>query len=488
MFNSILVANRGEIASRVIQSAKRLGIETHTIFHHVDRFSPHVKAADFAHEIFAEVPVSAYLDVEQITGLAKSLKIESLHPGYGFLSENPTLPKSLEESGIVFIGPGSEIMEIMGDKLTARQAAKKADIPIAPSVEYDGNNQDFINKCAEIGYPLVIKASAGGGGKGMHVVFEAANLIDRLKTSTVEAKRYFGDDRVYAEAFIENPRHIEVQILGDGKGNVVHLFERECSIQRRFQKIIEETPAPNLGDSLRDNICQTACKLAKSVNYKNAGTVEFVVGEQNQFYFLEMNTRLQVEHPVTELVCNIDLVKAQLEIAYSNKIPIDQDDIKQKGHAIEIRVCSEDPSRNFAPSTGKIEELVLPKLDDVRYDFGIQKKQTISTDFDSMVGKLICFGPSRKNAISKCEAALKQIVILGIETNLNFVNYIIQTERFKSGKLSTNFIKDETDRITQIEKENQNSLYAVALAAIIEGDVMRDKLLEPYASIGPWRN
>ena len=490
MFKNILVVNRGEIACRIIRTAQDMGIEAHAIFHHADRNAPHVALADLCHEVDSEVPVAAYLDIDQILKIAKNAEIESIHPGYGFLSENHIFAQRVEEEGINFIGPTGASMTLLGDKIRSREVAIKADVPVSASAEYLNDEQALVDECRKIGFPLLLKASAGGGGKGMQIVNSPGELGEKIQLSRGEAERYFGDNRIYAETYISKPRHIEVQILGDGNGDVIHLFERECSIQRRFQKIIEESPAPNLDRSLKEKICVSACELAKSLNYRNAGTVEFIVSEDNQYYFLEMNTRLQVEHPVTELVCDLDLVREQLLIAVNGKLSHSQNEIIQRGHAIESRICCEDPNNNFAPATGKIQSCHLPSIENTRYDIGFSEGQEITSDFDSMIGKLICYGTDRHAAIQKSIESVGKMHILGIDTNLNFLLAIFRSEAFSEGLLHTGFISENQDALTNssIYKDNKD---IAAIVATLEDSEVRHLMKNSsnlHRSIGSWRN
>ncbi len=490
MFKNILVANRGEIACRVIKTARRMGLQTHAIFHHVDRKAPHVEMADFAHELEADIPVSAYLDIEQILAIAKTAGIESIHPGYGFLSENSVFAEEVERNNIEFIGPNAQSIVLLGDKIRSRQTAIEAGVPVSPSIEFKDDQNIFVEKCQTIGFPLLIKASAGGGGKGMQIVTAPDELVEKLDLSRREAMRYFGDDRVYAESYISRPRHIEVQILGDGKGNIVHVYERECSIQRRFQKIIEESPAPNLNEKLREEICNSACKLAKRLNYRNAGTVEFILSDKNEYYFLEMNTRLQVEHPVTELVCGLDLVEEQILIASNRSLSFRQKEIEQNGHAIESRICCEEPLSDFAPATGKVEKLHLPEINDVRYDVGFSEGQQITSDFDSMIGKLICFGVDRTAAVKKCIEAIGEVHILGVETNLNFLLSIFKSDAFQKGNIDTGFVSDNAELLNNSGMPDEMIPVAVILATLENAEIKR-LILETsdlHSQIGTWRN
>lgn len=490
MFNSILVANRGEIACRVMRTARKLGLKTIAVYHHADRHAPHVAMADIAHELSADVPTAAYLDTEQILAAAAKHGAECIHPGYGFLSENAGFAEAVEQAGLAFVGPQAEVIRLMGDKIHSREFAIKAGVPVAPSVEQSGDLDAFVREASEIGFPLLIKAAAGGGGKGMSIVRSAAELAERATTAMGEAERYFADGRVYAERYVEQPRHIEVQVMGDGNGGVVHLFERECSIQRRFQKIIEESPAPSLESALRDRICLAAKELAASANYRNAGTVEFILAPDGEFYFLEMNTRLQVEHPVTELVCGVDLVEAQLRVAAGEGLPWQQSEIKQQGHALECRICCEEPENDFRPATGTARVLRLPEGENVRWDGGIVAGQAITSAFDSMVGKLICHGEDRDTTIETSLNALSDFVLLGVSTNLDYLSRVIEHSAFRAGSLHTGFVVDHADGLKPTELDDIDTA-AVLIAAALEVDDFRALAYdtpEPHASMGGWRN
>ena len=353
MLKKVLIANRGEIACRVIRTLRKLDIASVAIYHHEDRNAPHVGLADEAILLAGDVPTAAYLDQEQILAICQKTGAEGIHPGYGFLSENSGFAERVwPRRGLIFIGPDAESMRLMGDKIRSRDFAAAHGVPVAPSAMMDGDIDAFIKTASAIGFPLLIKASAGGGGKGMKIVRAASELEENIRVAASEAQRYFGDGRVYAERLVERPRHIEVQVLGDGKGKVIHLFERECSLQRRYQKIVEESPAPNLPAALRKEICDAAVRLASAARYKNAGTIEFILGADGLFFFLEMNTRLQVEHPVTELVLGVDLVEEQLKIAAGEGLSFAPKDLKQKGSAVECRINAEEPEKDFRPATG----------------------------------------------------------------------------------------------------------------------------------------
>ncbi len=490
MLKKVLIANRGEIACRIMRTLKRLGIASVAVYHHEDRNAPHVAMADEKVELSGQVPTQAYLDQEQIVAACKATGAEAVHPGYGFLSENAGFAKRITDAGITFIGPDPEVITLMGDKIISREFAAKHGIPVAPSAKQTGTIEDFIKEAAAIGFPLLIKASAGGGGKGMKIVRQASELEENIRVAASEAQRYFSDGRVYAERLVDMPRHIEVQVLGDGKGNVVHLFERECSIQRRYQKVVEESPAPNLSSALRDEICASAVRLCAAAKYKNAGTVEFILGAKGEYYFLEMNTRLQVEHPVTEIVLGLDLVEEQLKIAAGQGLSLKQADIKQTGHALEVRICAERPEKDFQPATGRVGVLRIPEGEGVRWDGGIREGQAVTPAFDSMLAKLIAYAPDRATATKRLAAALRDTVLLGVPTNIDFLGRIMANPVFQSGKLHTGFIKEQGEALAPAAVPAAAEA-AVAVAALTTTDDFQTSAFhtpEPYASIGAWRN
>jgi len=490
MLKKVLVANRGEIACRIMRTLKSLGIGSIAVYHHEDRRAPHVQLADEAVMLDGQVPTAAYLDQDQIIAICQRTGADGVHPGYGFLSENAGFAERVAKAGITFIGPEPDVIKLMGDKIISREYAQKHGIPVAPSAKQTGSLEDFIKDAAKIGFPLLIKASAGGGGKGMKIVRAAAELEENIRVAASEAQRYFSDGRVYAEKLIELPRHIEVQILGDGKGNVVHLFERECSIQRRYQKVVEESPAPNLPTKLRDDICAAAVKLTSAAKYKNAGTVEFILGADGAFYFLEMNTRLQVEHPVTEMVLGIDLVAEQIKIASGLGLSFAQKDLAQKGHAIEVRICAERPEKDHQPAVGRVGLLRLPTGQDVRFDGGIREGQAVTPAFDSMLAKLICSAANRAGAVAKMEVALKDLVLLGVPTNIDFLARIMRNDVFKAGRLHTGFLSEQAESLVAPELAPGDEA-AVILAALLgdaEFRLTAFEIPEPYASIGSWQN
>ena len=490
MFDSILVANRGEIACRVIRTARRLGLRTIAVYHHEDRHAPHVQLADVAVELVADVPTAGYLDIPQLLEIAKAQGAQCIHPGYGFLSENAKFAEAVENAGLAFVGPQSEVIRLMGDKIHSREFAVKAGVPVSPSVKQEGDLDSFVEQASKIGFPLLIKAAAGGGGKGMSIVRSSGELAAKARTAMGEAERYFADGRVYAERYIERPRHIEVQVMGDGAGNVVHLFERECSVQRRFQKIIEESPAPNMPAGLRDKICKAAVELAASAKYRNAGTVEFILAPDGEFYFLEMNTRLQVEHPVTEMVCGVDLVEAQLRVAAGLGLPWKQSEIRQSGHAIECRICCEEPEHDFRPATGVAQLLRVPEGDGVRFDGGIRQGQAITAAFDSMVGKLICHGASRDAAVDGIVQALNDFVLLGVSNNIDYLGAVLRHAAFRAGQLHTGFITEHAADLSVAPLDATDRAALLIAAALGVSDFRRlvYETPEPYASIGGWRN
>ncbi|HEV2677546.1 MAG TPA: biotin carboxylase N-terminal domain-containing protein [Aliidongia sp.] len=490
LFRKVLVANRGEIACRVLRTLRRLGIASVAVYHREDRNAPHVAMADEAIRLDGPVPSGAYLDRDQIIAACRSTGAKAIHPGYGFLSENAGFAEAVEAAGLAFIGPGADVIRLMGDKIRSREFAAGHGVPVAPSVTEDEAGEAFLARAVAIGFPLLIKASAGGGGKGMKIVRNTAELAENAALARSEASRYFGDPRIFAERLVEEPRHIEVQVMGDGNGNVVHFYERECSLQRRYQKIVEEAPAPNLPAALRDRICAAAVRLAAAANYRNAGTVEFILGADGEFYFLEMNTRLQVEHPVTEMVTGIDLVEEQIRIAAGQGLSFVQEQIRIAGSAIECRICAEEPDRDFRPATGRIALLDLPSGEGIRFDGGILAKQAVTPAFDSMLAKLIAHGPSRADAVKRLERALEQTAVLGVPTNLDYLLRIVRHPAFQTGRLHTGFLTLHAEDLSAPPADSPTSVAALIAAAL--GDkAFRDLAFgipEPHATIGLWRN
>ena len=444
MISKVLVANRGEIAVRVIRACKELGIKTVAIYSDADKEAMHTQLADEAICVGAGKSKDSYLNEINIISAAVTTKCNAIHPGFGFLSENAEFASICEECNIKFIGPSSETMSIMGNKSGARDIRKSAGVPVVPGSDgVVATYEDAMVEARKIGFPLMIKASAGGGGKGIRLVRKFEELENAYNTAKSEAKNNFNDDSVYMEKFIENPRHIEFQILGDSFGNVVHLGERDCSVQRRNQKVIEEAPSYILSAELREKMGDVAVRAAKAVNYVNAGTIEFLVDKNNDFYFMEMNTRIQVEHPITEMITNVDIVKEQLKIASGEEMKLNQDMIKIDGHAIECRINAENPSRNFAPCPGKIKFLNLPGGNGIRVDTAVYPGYTIPPLYDSMIAKLIVHGKTREEAIRKMISALEEVVIDGIDSNVDFHISILNNNRFREGSFDTSFISEE---------------------------------------------
>ena len=444
MLKKILIANRGEIAVRIIRACRELNIGTVAIYSETDKDALHAQMADESICVGGPLSKDSYLNITNILSACILTGCEGIHPGFGFLSENPKFAKMCEECNIKFIGPDFQTIELMGDKARARQIMREANVPIVPGYEDDINSyEEALQISKEIGYPLMIKAAAGGGGKGIRIVTNDNELKHNLEATKVESKACFGDDKIYMEKYIENPRHIEFQILADEYGNVIHLGERECSLQRNNQKVLEEAPSSFLDEDLRKKMGNVAVRAAKAVNYKNVGTIEFLVDKNGDFYFMEMNTRIQVEHPITEMVTNIDLVKEQLKVASHMKLNLTQDDIEIKGHAIECRINAEDPKNNFRPCPGIISELYIPSGPGVRVDSAIYCGYEIPPYYDSMIGKLITYGDDRENAIIRMKRALDEFAIGGITTNIDFQYEILEHENFINGNYDTSFIEKE---------------------------------------------
>jgi len=440
LIKKILIANRGEIACRIIKACKEMKIRTVAVYSEVDSNSPHVLMADQAVDIGPANPLESYLNFDKIIKAAKDTNSEAIHPGYGFLSENGDFAQHVQDSGLIFIGPDPITIKSMGDKAESKQMMIKAGVPTIPGS--DGELTGNIDAIArDIGYPLMVKAAAGGGGKGMRVVKHSDDLESAIDAAKNEARNSFGNDTLILEKFLDNPRHIEVQILGDKKGNIVHLYERECSIQRRHQKIIEESPSPAITNKLRNEMGKAAVKAAKVANYSNAGTVEFLY-QDGDFYFLEMNTRLQVEHGITEMVCGIDIVKWQIRVAEGEPLDFSQKDVKQRGHAIECRVYAEDPSRDFLPTPGLIRKMILPEGSGIRNDVGVSEGQEITSDYDPLLAKVVVWDSYRNSAIDRMDYALSNFVILGLITNQPFLRDIMNNDSFRKAQFSTNFIDD----------------------------------------------
>ena len=452
LFKKILIANRGEIAVRIMKSARTLGIKTVAIYAQADIDSIHVDFADEAYCV-GEVELSeTYLNIDKIIDLAEKTGCDAIHPGYGFLSENSKFVEACDARNIVFIGPNAASMELMGNKIQARKFIESIGVPQVDAVI--GDAESLFEKSKKIPFPILIKAAAGGGGKGMRIVRHEEEMKDALEATSREAKSYFGNGDIFIEKYLENPRHIEFQVLGDNFGNVVHLFERECSIQRRHQKIIEEAPSPTVDPELRKRMGEAAVRIGKETNYNSAGTIEFLVDSNKNFYFLEMNTRIQVEHPITELTTDVDLVIEQILVAAGNKLRLKQEDLKQTGHAIECRIYAEEPSNNFLPSPGKMSLYVEPQDVETRIDTGINKDTEIKSFYDPMISKLIVHAENREKAIKKMENALSEYKIHGISTNISYLKKIMTFDEYKTNKISTHFCDDHTESIIKnIENE-----------------------------------
>jgi len=452
MFKRVLIANRGEIAVRLIRACRELGIESVVVFSDVDRKALHVRKADYAYPIGPATASESYLNIDKILDVARRSQAEAIHPGYGFLSENAGFARACADAGFKFIGPSPESMEMMGSKTRARQNMKRAGVPFVPGAER-GLELDAAERLAEqIGYPVMLKAAAGGGGKGMRLVTSRHDLHSAYEAARSEAQRSFGDNEVYIEKFIVNPRHVEVQIFGDEHGNVVYLGERECSVQRRHQKVLEESPSPIVDDAMRRRMGEIAVRVGKAANYHNAGTVEFLVDQDRNFYFLEMNTRLQVEHPVTEFVTGLDLVHLQMRVASGEKLPFAQQDIRLRGHAIECRIYAEDPDNNFFPSPGQITRLISPSGPGIRRDSGMYEGWSVPIEYDPLLAKLVGYGENRDQTIHRLLRALYEYFVGGIKTNISLFRRILKDPDFQAGNLDTGFLDrlltkpgDETD-------------------------------------------
>jgi acetyl-CoA carboxylase, biotin carboxylase subunit len=466
MFKKILVANRGEIAVRVIRACREMGIQSVAVYSDVDRAALHVRKADEAYHLGAAAAGESYLNIPKIIAAARKSGAEAVHPGYGFLSENPRFAHACAETGIKFIGPTAAAMEMMGSKTRARQNMDRAGIPFVPGTSRGLESVEEAKRVAEnIGYPVMLKAAAGGGGKGMRLVHSPDDLKSALESAQSEAQRAFADDEVYLEKAIINPRHIEMQVLADEHGNTVYLGERECSIQRRHQKVLEESPSPIVDDEMRRRMGEVAVRVAQAASYTNAGTIEFLVDQQKNFYFLEMNTRLQVEHPVTELTTGLDLVHLQIRIAAGEELPFKQEDVCLRGHAIECRIYAEDPDNNFFPSPGKISLLLLPSGPGIRRDSGMYEGWTVPIDYDPLLAKLIGYGTDREQAASRLRRALNEYFVGGIKTNLSLFRRILNDEDFKAGKLDTGFLDRMLARRAETASADGKSAEIAAIAA-----------------------
>ncbi len=467
MIKKVLIANRGEIAIRIARTLKEMGIRTVSVFSEADRESLHVRKTDEAYYLGGAKPSESYLNIERIIEIAQKSNVDAIHPGYGFLAENSKFAEECEKKGIIFIGPSSDALEKSGDKIYARKIARKCGVPVIPgSLSGTKKYEEFEKLVKEIGFPVLIKAALGGGGKGMRIVKSKKELKSAFELASKEAKEAFGDATLYVEKYLPGPRHIEVQILGDKKSNYIHLFERECSIQRRHQKIIEESPSPFMDKNLRKRMTESAIEIAKSIGYYNAGTIEFLVDENKNFYFLEINARLQVEHPVTEFVTGKDLVRAQIIIADGGKIPWKSEEINLRGHAIESRIYAEDPFNNFAPSPGKIEFLSEPSGPGIRIDSGIYEGWKIPVYYDPLISKLIVWAEKREHAIERMICALREYNVMGIQTVVPFLIKIMQNKDFKKGNYNTGFLKEF--KFDEEKGKEKDYLKAAILSVLME--------------------
>lgn len=490
MFNKILVANRGEIAVRIIKSAGKLGIKTVAVYSMADEGALHASMADEAYCIGEEELQDTYLNVDKMMEVARRASCDALHPGYGFLSESPLLVRACEKNGIIFIGPHVEAISLMGNKIEARAFVKKLGVPMTEGIT--GSPSVLLKNAVKIPFPILVKAAAGGGGKGMRIVHEGDNLKEILEATSREAKNYFGDGTIYIEKYIEEPRHIEIQVLGDNFGKVIHLFERECSVQRRYQKIIEESPSPTLTSEVREKMGKAAVAIAREAGYNSAGTIEFLVDKDLNFYFLEMNTRIQVEHPVTEMVTGVDLVEEQILVAAGNPLRLKQEDLSQNGHAIECRIYAEDPLNQFMPAPGKMTLYQEPSGPGIRVDSGIDKAVTVSGIFDPMLSKQVVWAKNRDLAIEKGMKALKNYHIQGIKTNISFLLHLLKSPAFQNNVISTRFCDDHiADIIQDIETSRKQMGDHLPVLALALHDLNLNKFRKPgnvWEAIGFWRN
>ncbi len=489
----ILVANRGEIALRVMRSARELGIETVAVFSEVDRKSPHVREADFAVCIGQAPSAASYLRGDKIIEVCKEYEVDAIHPGYGFLSENAAFAKAVTQAGIIFIGPSPEAIEVMGSKIAAKNAVAARNIPLVPGTkEAITDIEEAKRKAEEIGYPILIKASAGGGGKGMRIVENSQEFESQMERAVSEAVSAFGDGAVFIEKYIASPRHIEVQIIGDHHGQIAYLFERDCSVQRRHQKVVEEAPSAVLTPEIRKAMGECAIEVGRACNYYGAGTVEFIMDEQLNFYFLEMNTRLQVEHPVTELITGIDLVKEQINVAEGKPLTFKQEDLKIQGHAMEIRVYAEDSHNNFLPDIGQLKTYKPPQGAGIRLDSGYEEGMEIPIHYDSMLAKLITYGKDREEAIQRMIRAIDEFTITGVQTTLTFCKFVMQHEAFLSGQFDTKFIEKyfQLEAIKPETDAEGSKIAAAFVAHLLEKNKATQKtsvLENEAASTSNWR-
>lgn len=489
----ILVANRGEIALRVLKTAKEMGIKVVTVYAEDDKNLPHAIFSDEAYSLGSGALADTYLNKTKLIDITIRCGADAIHPGYGFLSENAEFASMVEKSGIIFIGPTAESIILMGDKIGSKNALEKINIPMIPG--YHGDDQSEANlakKALEVGFPVLIKASAGGGGKGMKIVHQESELLESIRGAKSEALKSFSNDKVLIERYVTNPRHIEVQLMSDTHGNHLHFFERECSIQRRYQKVIEETPAPHMTQETRLKICETAVQISKGINYRGAGTIEFILAPDGKFYFLEMNTRLQVEHPVTEMVTGSDLVKCQILVAQGDKLPYQQSDITQIGHAIECRIYAEDPDNDFMPSIGMIDTIGVPTLRHVRLDCGFLDGTEVGVNYDPMLAKLVVWAEKRELAIYKSIHSLDEVLFLGVKTNRDYLKRILANKDFIEGHTHTHFIPDHKTELMPKEFSHENIGALVAAISFAQHKKTYaskgENLSNPWTTLTGFRN
>jgi acetyl-CoA carboxylase biotin carboxylase subunit len=485
MLRKVLVANRGEIAVRILRACQELGLDTVAVYSDADRIAPHVRQAQEAYPIGPAPATESYLCIDKIIDVAKKSRVDGVHPGYGFLAENADFAQAVLDAGFIWIGPPPEAIRLMGNKVAARQTMAVAGVPIVPGTQRDLSDGELVAMADSIGYPVLVKAAAGGGGKGMRGVYQRQDLLDCIRTARNEARAAFGDGHIYLEKLVDGARHIEVQVLADTYGNVIHLGERECSIQRRHQKLIEEAPSPALTDELRAQMGEVAIKAARAAGYVSAGTVEFLLERDYTFYFLEMNTRLQVEHPVTEMITGVDIVKEMLRVAAGRKLRYTQDDIRLNGWAIECRILAEDPYHNFLPSTGKIAGLWEPTGPGVRLESGVYQGMEVSPYYDSLLAKLVVWGETRGEAILRMRRALTEYRIIGIKTTIPLHIQVMDSTRYQGGQLDTSFLEQH---FTMDEAPRSDHVKMAAIAAtLLAHQQHQQAILLQQRGSSPWK-
>ncbi len=491
MFRKLLVANRGEIAVRVMRACRELGVTAVAVYSDADARSLHVQTADEAHRLGPAPPLESYLHMDRLVDVAKGAECEAIHPGYGFLAENGDFAARCEAEGLVFVGPTSSALKLVGDKLAARRMAEQAGVPVIPGMHQRGSDEEIRSLAAKIGYPVLVKASAGGGGKGMRVVWKEAELAAALAAGRQEARSAFGDDTLYVEKYLHNPRHVEFQILADAHGNAVHLFERDCSVQRRHQKIVEESPSPALGPALRAQMGEDALKVARAAGYTNAGTVEFLLDPDGNYYFLEVNARIQVEHPVTELVTGVDLVQRQIRIAAGEQLDLRQEQLRQRGHSIECRVYAEDPERGFLPSAGRILYVRHPEGPGIRCDSGLYSGCEVPVHYDPILAKVITWAEDRESARVRMLGALERFPILGVRNTVGYLCDLMSHHAFVTGNTHTGFIAEHM--ASWSAQQGDLCRDAALAAAVFEScqqlaviGTTEQRLPSPWKSLGRW--